>query len=334
MKALKIILISLGIILGILLIIYLVAPTEVVVERSKKMDAPVTTIFNQVNNLKNWEDWSPWHKIDPGMQITYEKEEGEGASYSWQSDHGRVGDGALKILESIPYEYIETEMNFGEQGIANGYYRFEEIDDSVMVTWGMITEVGWNPMGKFFGLFMDKMVGSDFEQGLENLAEVSKKEAEKIKGAYQVNLEEIGPYTFIGLPYTTTMDEIGNSIGQAFGKLVNYIERNELQMAGAPFVMYHSWSDTAVVMEPAIPVNKKVNAEESYHVGELHEMEAAVIDYYGAYDKIGIAHETMDEWLASNHREHGGPVMEVYKTDPISEPDTTKWLTKVIYPLK
>ena len=334
MKALKIFLISLGIILGILLVMYVILPTKVVVERTKMMDAPVNVVFNQVNNLENWEHWSPWHQIDPDMQINYDKIEGEGASYTWKSEHEMVGSGSLKILESIPNEYISTEMDFGQQGTGNGYYKFEQKDDSVLVTWGMITDVGWNPAGKFFGLFMDKMVGDDFEQGLENLADVSEKETEKMLFAYPVSLQEVGPYVYIGIPYTTTAEDAMKSIGPLFARLVAYTERKGIQMAGAPFVMYHAWTDTAVVMEPALPVTSKVKIEEGYHLGELQTMEAAVIDYYGSYEKIGFAHETMDNWLASNHREFTGPVMEVYQTDPTTEPDTAKWLTKVIYPLK
>ena len=33
----------------------------------------------------------------------------------------------------------------------------------------MDTDMGKNPIGKFFGLMMDKMVGPDFERGLNNL---------------------------------------------------------------------------------------------------------------------------------------------------------------------
>ena len=28
-------------------------------------------VYDQVNTLKNWENWSPWHKIDKGMKLTY-----------------------------------------------------------------------------------------------------------------------------------------------------------------------------------------------------------------------------------------------------------------------
>jgi hypothetical protein len=39
----------------------------------------------------------------------------------------------------------------------------------------------------------------------------------------------------------------------------------------------------------------------------------------------------MDEYMTSNKLRNVPPVIESYLTDPGAEPDTAKWLTKVIY---
>jgi effector-binding domain-containing protein len=61
---------------------------------------------------------------------------------------------------------------------------------------------------------------------------------------------------------------------------------------------------------------------------------ALVIDYYGSYEGIGGAHMAMDEYVKSNNLKQKSPVLEQYITDPETEPDTSKWLTKVIYLLE
>ena len=64
------------------------------VERSIEVAAPANAAFEQVNTLRNWEQWSPWHKIDEHMLLTYSGPDGgEGASYNWFSKHPDVGDG-------------------------------------------------------------------------------------------------------------------------------------------------------------------------------------------------------------------------------------------------
>lgn len=173
MKTLK----TIGIVLLCIIILtvgvaYLL-PRHIHVERSATIPASPEVVFNQVNNLKNWEKWSPWHDIDPDMEIVYSRPEmGAGASYSWSSNNPAAGQGKLTIMESLPYSLITTELYFAEQGTATAQYTFVPVDEGTLMTWSMESDMGNNPIGRYFGLFMDKMLGSDFEKGMENIKEV------------------------------------------------------------------------------------------------------------------------------------------------------------------
>lgn len=148
MKALKVIGIILLILIGLPLIISLFLPSKVHVERSKVIEAPSEVVFQQVNTLKNWEEWSPWHEIDLEMKLMYDgPTAGEGASYSWTSKHDRVGNGKVTILKSVPYDTILIDMDFMENGKAKGSYYFERQPRGVKVTWGMDSELT-NPLMK------------------------------------------------------------------------------------------------------------------------------------------------------------------------------------------
>ena len=170
MKTLKIIGITLaGIILLAVIIAYLL-PRHIYVERSAVITASPEVVFEQVNVLKNWENWSPWHRIDPDMEIIYSgPEEGEGAAYAWLSNDPAAGQGKLSITESIPYSLITTELDFMERGTATSRYTFEPVEGGTLLTWSMDSDMGNNPMARYFGLFMDKLLGADFEKGLENI---------------------------------------------------------------------------------------------------------------------------------------------------------------------
>lgn len=58
---------------------------------------------------------------------------------------------------------------------------------------------------------------------------------------------------------------------------------------------------------------------------------ALVIDYLGDYAKTAEAHLAMAEYMTGNKLRNIPPSIESYVTDPGTEPDTAKWLTKVIY---
>ena len=62
---------------------------------------------------------------------------------------------------------------------------------------------------------------------------------------------------------------------------------------------------------------------------------AISVDYYGAYDGLGTAYEWLMYHVEANKLEYvEAPAIEQYMTDPMSEADTSKWLTKVMFFIK
>lgn len=174
MKILKRIGIFLLALIVILVVISFFLPAKVHVDRTVVINAQPSVVFMQVNNLHNWNNWMPWNKLDPNMKIEYHgPEEGTGAGYSWTSDNKQVGKGKIAITESIPNQTVITSLDFMENGVASGSFKFEPAEGGTKVTWGMDMDMGMNPVGKYFGLFMDQMLGGDFEKGLTDLKKVS-----------------------------------------------------------------------------------------------------------------------------------------------------------------
>lgn len=175
MKLLKSIGISL---LGLVLLLALgslLISSKLKVERSIEVAAPADAAFDQVNTLRNWERWSPWHGIDQHMILTYSGPDGgAGASYNWFSKHPDVGDGEFKIIKTEPFKVINAEMKFGpEQHPATTTYTFDQTANGTRITWVMESDMGMNPVYKYFGFFfLDKMVGADFERGLSSMKQI------------------------------------------------------------------------------------------------------------------------------------------------------------------
>ena len=177
MNLLKNLLKGLLAIVVLLCIVSLFLPSKVHLERSTSVDAPASAIFQQVNNLKNWDNWSPWHKLDPDAKYTYgEQTEGKDAWYSWKGNPKTVGEGKLTITDSKASESIETYMDFGSQGTATSGWIFVEKNGKTEVTWDFDTDLGMNPIAKFFGTQMESMLGPQYEEGLASIKEVSEKQ--------------------------------------------------------------------------------------------------------------------------------------------------------------
>lgn len=178
MKILKKVGIGFAALIAVLVIVGFILPSEYSTERSITIDAPPQVVFDQVNDLEKYNKWSPWLEADPSMKITYgDSKVGVGASYSWVGDES--GEGIQTIEESVAPSKITTDLDFKEQGKGKGHWTFAPAGEGTEVTWGMSGDAGMNIIGRYFGLFIDGLVGEMFEKGLANL----KKQAEAAASA-------------------------------------------------------------------------------------------------------------------------------------------------------
>jgi hypothetical protein len=165
------ILIAVGVVVALFLIFVATRPADFRVTRSISIAAPAGAVFTQVNDLHNWDAWSPWAKLDPAAKRTFEgAAAGEGAVFKW-SGNKKIGEGSMTILESRPVDLVRIRLEFLKPYKATNLVEFTFRPDSNH------TAVNWSMSGKknfFFKAFclfvnMDKMIGGDFERGLASL---------------------------------------------------------------------------------------------------------------------------------------------------------------------
>jgi hypothetical protein len=172
---LKIILIALPVILVILLVIVALQPSDYRIARALAIDAPPDAVFPHVNELKQWEAWSPWGKVDPNMKLTYAgPASGVGASYAWAGNK-EVGEGRSTIAESRANELVRFDFEFFKPmtAVSTAEFTFQTQGNQTEVTW--ITSGRKDFMTKTVCLFMsmDKMIGGRMAMGLADLKTVA-----------------------------------------------------------------------------------------------------------------------------------------------------------------
>ncbi len=169
-------LVAFSLIVLVLLIVIALQPGEFSITRSARIAAPPLVVFGHVNDFHQWEEWSPWAKLDPEAKNRHEgPASGVGAVFSW-SGNNKVGEGRMTLIESRPGELIRIQLEFLRPMKASNLTEFSFKADAqagqTVVVWTMSGRNGF--LGKAMGLVMncDKMVGGQFEQGLANLNRV------------------------------------------------------------------------------------------------------------------------------------------------------------------
>ena len=175
MKFLKRLVLLLLVLLVVLVIVGYMLPKERELERSVVIDASPEQVFSLINDFREFNRWSPWAQIDPeGTQYEFSgPPAGTGAIMSWTSEHPNVGSGTQKILESVPFEKIRTELRFGGfETPAFATFTLQATDEGTEVTWAFESEMD-GLIGRYMGLMLDKWVGADYERGLALLKELT-----------------------------------------------------------------------------------------------------------------------------------------------------------------
>ncbi|MDB6127229.1 MAG: hypothetical protein JWM35_1125 [Verrucomicrobia bacterium] len=141
------------------------------ITRSAVIPAPPSAVFAQINDLHQWQAWSPWEKLDPAMTRTFSgPAAGVGAIYEW-AGNSKVGSGRMTITESRAPELIKLRLDFHSpmESTCDTVFDLKPEGNGTAVSWTMSGKN--NFVARLFCMFMnmDKVVGGEFENGLANL---------------------------------------------------------------------------------------------------------------------------------------------------------------------
>lgn len=158
------------VVVALLLGIGLLLPSGFKVARSVEMASAPDRIYPLIADPREWKRWSVWNRRDPSMAMTYSgPTAGAGARWMWKS--ASEGNGEMEFTNAIVNERIDYALTFPDMGMrSSGQLRLEPAaGGSTRVTWTNEGDMGTSPVNRYIGLFMDRLVGPDFEGGLKNL---------------------------------------------------------------------------------------------------------------------------------------------------------------------
>jgi len=177
MKALRIIGIVAVIALVLLAVTLMTTPPRKHVEKSIVINAQPEAVFNEVNNLRNFNTWSPWAKMDPQAKYTFDGPvSGEGARMTW--DGPKIGKGSQEITISGKNLLVRNTLKF--DGFPGEYFsemKFTPVLEGTRVTWAYesdLTTAGsmGTAMGKIASIVMNGSMEEQYNEGLQNLKKI------------------------------------------------------------------------------------------------------------------------------------------------------------------
>ena len=327
-------LVVIGIILGI------VGPKSYHVERSVMISGTPDQVWPHVSSLKKVNEWSPFLKMDTAAVVEYTGNDGAvGSSSSWKSK--KMGNGQQTISALDPKKSSSVHLKFDNpwgESEADGYLNLEPVKDSTKVTWSMKGDN--NFVGKIMMSVMsiDKNVGPMFESGLNDLKTMVEAEPKTpfMDPNYPITTDQYPGGLYLAVRKLLPMSEISDFFAKSIPQIMNEIKKAKGEVSSPPTGLYYTWDEEKMetAMAAGVGIQKEFKTPAGMQMVHVPDLKSLTLEYRGGYGKMGDAHMAISSYIKNNNLESIPPVMEEYLKGPGTEPDSNKWVTKIVYLIK
>lgn len=161
------ILLSGGAVLALGVAATFLAPREVEVSRSIVINTTPAQVLALAASTEGYQSFNPYRSENPDLVITpFGPAEGVGSGFAFQTASMK----GTQTVAEVTADHVRYALDLGPQGQPSQTISVRAVPGGTEVVWTMEADMGMNPVGRVFGLFMDRMMGKTFDQGLANLA--------------------------------------------------------------------------------------------------------------------------------------------------------------------
>ena len=167
-------LISCVIVAVLFLVVAVLLPSSRTLTESAETNRRQTIVFDTLNSVLRFKDWSPVTAYDPNAELKISgPEAGVGARIDYSSTLKRVGDGSWEITESEP----GTRVVYAVENPTRGNNKTTTFtlkptgrnNRNIEITQTYSVDYGWDLLGRFAGLYVSRNIGDGIKLGLGRL---------------------------------------------------------------------------------------------------------------------------------------------------------------------
>ena len=143
-------------------------PANKRVARIAQIKAAPAEVYKLLASNKGFQTFNPYKDQDPNLKITLSgPDQGVGSSFAFE---GKDGKGTQTITQLEENRRVTMVIDLGAMGQPEQTFELKPTQNGTEVTWGVTASFGMNPIGRIFGLFMERFQGPTIERGLKNLS--------------------------------------------------------------------------------------------------------------------------------------------------------------------
>jgi effector-binding domain-containing protein len=307
---------------------------EVVTSRIVK--AQRSTVFDYINDYRNWETFGSWMKKGAEIKFDYgAKSVGAGGKCHWEhdSDRGHLSTFYVKENDSIAQK---AEFNQSHSYI---YWTFKDTVGGTKVSIHCKGQMDlFSKVGVFFKGGIERFLHDLCEKSLLNLDKTLDYElktyAIKVNGISQ----RVSGYC-LKQTVSSKIKNVGKNIKILMPRMVHFFKKNHITMQGKPFVLYERYdkANDFLTFSVCIPTTKQIYLMPGSDVnsGEIIGFTCLKTTLVGDHSHTQEAWAKARKYIADHQLKENiaGYYSEVYvKTiDDVKQP--SKWITEIYIPV-
>ena len=310
----KLLFILIGLILLIVAGLYIFIPGRITISKSITIEASQKALFRKLQNTESWREWWPAKKGEMDTTNTY-------------SLNGfKFTPGPAKII-SVPISIDVPEFTTSSELIF--------ISTSPDVTTLQIETsipVPYNPFKRVAIYFKTKKIENSFSEILQSINATYSKIANLY--GYDIQKKSVVDSTLVFTFEETKGYPSVSKIYSLIDELRSYIKQNSAAETGFPMLNTSKSDSVNYIVKVAIPVNKKLPDSEKIHYRwMLGGGNILITEVKGGQNEITNAYKQIQNYVSDYNRSAPAIPFESLVTDRRKEPDSSKWITRIYYPV-
>lgn len=310
MKPLVIILI--GLIASSLTFVYLIIPDTIRVSEIVKIHSNEKAASRSLINENEWKKWWPsysWNKSNQNL-------------YRYNNYNYKVGN---KYVEGLEMEIIKDER------VYSSILRILPLkSDSSIIVWRLIIKNSSNPVSRINNYLEAGRIKGNMKVILK-LMTLYLENRGKVYGI-KIENERVKDTLLIS---TTTFVKDYPSVQTIYGSIDNlraFIKARQAKETNYPMLHVEKTPDGYKTMV-AIPVNKLLESNGQYVFKRMVPGNILVAEVKGGAFRVQEALAQMENFIQDSELISPAIPFESLITDRLKEKDTSKWITKIYYPI-
>ena len=309
---------------------------DFLVERSKIINSPKTSVYNYVNDYRNWSDFCSWTTQDPETKLDYPQNTiGKGASFSWESQDG---SGKMQTIAVKENDSISQTMEFEGTNSKVSWFFKDTIGG---------TKVTWRTKGKmsfYFKIYtalhggIEKVIGKTYEKSLANLDKALVYEINTFS-TKENGIVQKTAMNYLGQSFTCEIPKVNKNFKIVLPKLIAFCKKNNIIINGKPFILFHTYDTPKGLTKITIGVGIRdaifLSSGSDLVAGKLDAFEAAKTTLTGDYSHLKTAYNKTINYL-NQQKIAPNPIfsfLEIYISGKTEIKNPSKWVTEVYVPI-